>query len=239
MGLDKFKINYYTKFPTSSIEIIEEDGDNKNYAIVKTEFGVCRIRKGHLMNGVLPSNNTAINKNLYFINRTITIHNYKYDYTLIDFKTLLDKVKIICKDHGTFEQTPNAHLRGQGCPKCGDKICSDHHSSNPTGWSKTNWKDAAKKSKRFESFKIYIIKCWNDQETFYKIGRTFVDIKRRFQSKTEMPYNHTILKIIEGDSNDIYDLEIKLKNMNKDNKYKPLLKFNGSKECFNNIIMIW
>jgi very-short-patch-repair endonuclease len=27
-------------------------------------------------------------------------------------------VKIICPDHGEFEQTPSTHLRGQGCPKC-------------------------------------------------------------------------------------------------------------------------
>jgi hypothetical protein len=54
-----------------------------------------------------------------------------------------------------------------------------------------------------------------------------------------MPYNYNVLKIIEGDSDTIYNLEIKLKNMNKNNKYIPLLNFNGSKECFNNIIHIY
>lgn len=239
MGLEKFKINYYIKYPSSFIKIIEEDGNNKNYIIVSNEFGLCRIRKGHLMNGVLPNINSAIDKNLYFINKMINVHNRKYDYSLLIYKTLSDKIKIICKSHGEFKQTAGAHSMGQGCPKCGDKVCSDHHSNNPTGWSKTNWKIAAKKSKKFESFKIYIIKCWNEQETFYKIGRTFVNMKRRFQSKTEMPYDYTILKIIEGDPDEIYNLEIKLKNMNKENKYIPLLKFNGSKECFNNLIMIW
>jgi hypothetical protein len=239
MGLDKFKSEYYSKFSTSSITILEEVVNNKNYIIVNTEFGICKVRKQHLLSGHVPTIQSAINKNDYFINKANNTHNNLYSYNLVEYSKSHSKVKIICKIHGMFMQAPNVHLFRQGCPKCGDKSCSDHHSSNPTGWSKTNWKDAAKKSKRFESFKIYIIKCWNDQETFYKIGRTFVDIKRRFQSKTEMPYNHTILKIIEGDSNDIYDLEIKLKNMNKDNKYTPLLKFNGSKECFNNVIQIW
>lgn len=28
-------------------------------------------------------------------------------------------MKIICKVHGVFEQTPDNHLRAHGCPKCG------------------------------------------------------------------------------------------------------------------------
>ena len=27
-------------------------------------------------------------------------------------------VKIICPEHGEFNQTPNKHLNGRGCPKC-------------------------------------------------------------------------------------------------------------------------
>lgn len=239
MGLNKFKNNYYNKFPTSSILIIEEDRNNKNYVIVNDEFGLCKIRKGHLINGVFPTITSAIDKNLYFINKVRNIHNDKYDYSLLNYKTLSSKIKIICKIHGKFEQTAGGHSMGQGCPKCGNKSCSNYHVINPTGWSKTNWKISAEKSKQFESFKIYIIKCWNNKEVFYKIGRTFVNIKRRFQSKTEMPYDHSIIKIIEGTSDEIYNLEIILKNMNKDSRYRPLLKFNGSSECFSNVIMIW
>ena len=28
------------------------------------------------------------------------------------------KVKIICSEHGVFEQKPNSHLNGNGCPHC-------------------------------------------------------------------------------------------------------------------------
>ena len=31
----------------------------------------------------------------------------------------MGKIDIICKIHGDFEQTPNRHLVGQGCNKCG------------------------------------------------------------------------------------------------------------------------
>jgi len=37
------------------------------------------------------------------------------------------KIIIGCKQHGNFEQTPNSHLKGQGCPKCGFELV---HKSN-------------------------------------------------------------------------------------------------------------
>ena len=54
-----------------------------------------------------------------FIKKSNKIHDNKYDYSLIDYKNSSTKVKIVCPVHGTFEQTPNHHLRGQGCKKCG------------------------------------------------------------------------------------------------------------------------
>ncbi len=46
------------------------------------------------------------------------IHNKNYEYDDVIYKKLDIKVKIKCKSHGIFEQTPGAHLKGQGCPKC-------------------------------------------------------------------------------------------------------------------------
>ena len=54
-----------------------------------------------------------------FIAQASVIHNNYYSYgksIYVDNKT---KVIITCPIHGDFEQTPMAHLRGQGCPKCG------------------------------------------------------------------------------------------------------------------------
>lgn len=47
------------------------------------------------------------------------IHKDTYDYSLVDYINNTTKVKIICKEHGIFEQTPQHHKRGSGCPKCG------------------------------------------------------------------------------------------------------------------------
>jgi hypothetical protein len=53
-----------------------------------------------------------------FIEKAIKIHGDKYDYSKVDYNTASDKVIIICKEHGEFEQTPNNHLRGANCQKC-------------------------------------------------------------------------------------------------------------------------
>jgi len=63
-----------------------------------------------------------------FIINANKIHNYKYDYSLVDYKNNRHKVKIICKEHGIFEQTPSSHLSGQGCKKCIGRLVSDTNS---------------------------------------------------------------------------------------------------------------
>jgi very-short-patch-repair endonuclease len=46
------------------------------------------------------------------------VHVDKYDYSLVEFKNVRTKIKIICKEHGVFEQTAKNHKEGQGCPRC-------------------------------------------------------------------------------------------------------------------------
>ena len=52
-----------------------------------------------------------------FITKSNQIHNNKYDYSLVDYIDTKTKIKIICKEHGIFEQTPSNHYK-QNCPKC-------------------------------------------------------------------------------------------------------------------------
>lgn len=58
-----------------------------------------------------------------FISRARILHNNRYDYSLTEYTVARDKVKIICKIHGMFEQRAYTHLKGCGCPECG-KISS-------------------------------------------------------------------------------------------------------------------
>ncbi len=53
-----------------------------------------------------------------FINRSNLIHNFEYDYSLVEYINNKTKVKIICKKHGVFEQRPDNHIQNQKCPLC-------------------------------------------------------------------------------------------------------------------------
>ena len=53
-----------------------------------------------------------------FILQSNLRHNNEYDYSKVILKNYKTKVKIICKEHGEFEQMPSNHVRGNGCPVC-------------------------------------------------------------------------------------------------------------------------
>lgn len=108
---------------------------------LRTKFGLIRCNKCNLENStkrlvVLSSKNGKANKNstekiILQFNKT---HGSKYDYSLMNYVNLSTKIKIICNIHGTFEQTPQWHRAGNGCPVCneskGEKEIAE--------WMKTN-----------------------------------------------------------------------------------------------------
>jgi len=53
-----------------------------------------------------------------FIKNAKIIHGNKYNYSLVDYKLNNINVKIICPEHGMFEQKPYNHLSNNGCPIC-------------------------------------------------------------------------------------------------------------------------
>ncbi len=53
-----------------------------------------------------------------FIQDAQKIHGKKYDYTKAEYTNTKHKVAIICPEHGGFQQSPESHLLGAGCPKC-------------------------------------------------------------------------------------------------------------------------
>lgn len=161
-----------------------------------------------------------------FIQKAKEIHADRYDYSLCEYKTARIKVKLICPTHNEFEITPNNHLNGKGCRQCG---------LDNGVWSYSVWEEKGFKSINFDSFKIYIIECWNDNEHFFKIGKTFKTIKHRFKTSKLMPYQYKVIKFIEGDSKYISELELALKNINKENSYLPNKEFNGRYECFSKV----
>ncbi|PSV43599.1 hypothetical protein [Photobacterium indicum] len=46
-------------------------------------------------------------------------HGDKYDYSRVEYKNSIEKIEIICLEHGPFFQAPSSHLSGSGCSICG------------------------------------------------------------------------------------------------------------------------
>lgn len=102
-------------------------------------------------------------------------------------------------------------------------------------FSYTDWDNAGKGSPHFDSFKLYIIRCWNDDEEFYKVGKTFNTVEQRFKEPNSMPYEYETIKELESNSFNISRLENKFHKQLREHKYSPTIKFEGCTECFTNI----
>lgn len=166
-----------------------------------------------------------------FINRCKFIHKEEYDYSKTNYINAKNKVEIICKKHGSFLQNPYNHLNKYGCPKCKNEKISNAAKKNSYGWSKTNW--IKKHNTTINSNpKLYVIKCFDDNEEFIKIGITLRSLKIRYPGIYQMPYKYEILKEINDTIEKVFDLEQKIKKTFKKNKHIPKKIFSGMYECY-------
>lgn len=151
------------------------------------------------------------------------VHNNLYEYP--DYIKCNKKIRVTCKIHGDFYQNCKDHTRGTGCPNC---------FKENNNFSKSYWIKAGQKKNNLGIF--YIIKCWNESEEFFKFGITYQNTKNRYSNFYKMPYNYKILREIKSyDLEYIWDLEKRFKKFKKNQHYKPLIYFKGSKtECFKN-----
>jgi hypothetical protein len=53
-----------------------------------------------------------------FIEKAKLLHGTLYNYDKTVYIRSTEKVIILCKTHGEFEQLPSSHLRPRGCPYC-------------------------------------------------------------------------------------------------------------------------
>ena len=147
------------------------------------------------------------------------IHNNKYNYDKCNYINTRTKIKITCPYHGVFLQTPNSHKQGHGCPKC-NKV---------GGYSfKLFNKGVYDKSKPSV---LYLLKFYNKDEVFYKIGITTRSIKQRYHG--EKNYAYDIVLSIDTTLYKSFCVEQSMISKFERYKYVPKLTFDGFSECFN------
>jgi len=189
-----------------------------------------QIPKNHINNqGGCPKckaeaiSRTFLKSNDTFIEEALAIHGGYYDYSKVNYTNSKNKIDIICPHHGTFKQTPNDHLNGHGCRKCGQKGSTYNITKaerNKEDWSKIQTV-------------LYLIELKSCEEHYLKIGIS-----------NEKELRHSVLervskcKIVDSllVDIDLYSAVIIEQTAIKDNKnckYIPLYNYPGYTECFN------
>ena len=216
----------------------------------------------------------------------IAVHGEKYDYSFVDYKNSHEKVKIVCSEHGFFEQTAGSHLTGSGCPRCAgsypydtdliikqfkevhgdiydyskvkysgifkhtDIICKTHglFSQIPKvhrngsgcpdcaitiGHTKSSYLEYCNQTDG--STHLYLIKCEDNSESFYKVGIAKKGAINRLDSRSKLPYDFTVIKEVYGSASLIWDLEKSIHDIMRNFKYKPYIDFSGKTECFSQV----
>lgn len=159
-----------------------------------------------------------------FIKKAEIKHSHRYTYNKTVYVNAEGKVIITCKTHGDFEQIACNHLLGRGCILCAKEVTKQQG-----GYTRSEF---IKKANGRECT-FYTLKCFNDTEEFYKIGRTVNSVKVRYCNKKSMPYNYEIVSEIKGEAGEIWDLELMEKRKLKKYNFQPHTSFGGSAtECF-------
>lgn len=137
-----------------------------------------------------------------------TVHGDRYGYDLVNYTGDINNVTIVCKEHGSFTQTPSNHKRGKGCAMCAS---NGFNSMQPA--------------------LLYYLRVTRGGVVAYKIGITNRTVEERFG--TDMQYIK-ILKVWEYEVGaDAYSAEQNILKLNAEYRYtgEPLLR-SGNTELF-------
>lgn len=145
----------------------------------------------------------------------------QFDYSEMNFKGMRHPCKIKCNICGSyFYQKMDKHINAKqnGCPNCSSHIT----------WTRTSWVNHCENKNQFEPC-VYIVRLFNDSESFIKIGITSNTI---FSRMKKIPYQYEVLKEIKGSPYSIYNKENELHRKFVKSKYVPIIPFGGQTECF-------
>lgn len=145
-----------------------------------------------------------------FINKALEIHGSKYNYDKSVYIHSKQKMTIVCPIHGNFEQIPNTHLMGSGCPNCAN-----------------NGFDRGK-----PGYLYYLKVTTNEGKELYKIGITNRTVNERF-SLTDLQKIEIVKQKLYESGADAYNWEQYLLKKYKQYQYQgPKVLESGNTELF-------
>lgn len=121
--IDRAKKIYGDKYDYSKVEY---NGDKTKVCIVCPEHGEfwktpdkhIHRQQGCPKCGRIEANKKESLTTEQFIEKAKNVHSDRYDYSKVEYKSMIEPVCIICNKHGEFWQKPHNHVCGKGCPKC-------------------------------------------------------------------------------------------------------------------------
>lgn len=142
-------------------------------------------------------------------------HGDTYDYTSLNYIDSHTPLKIVCKTHDVFWQSPTTHLSGAGCPKC-----------------------AAYGFNKDLNSSLYIL---SDNKDITKIGITNRDVQVRCAEISKSANKSYVIKTSYNfDSGEVAArVEAVLLQELRSTYRQPTEKFDGSTECFYNVDYEW
>jgi hypothetical protein len=124
-------------FRSNNIHRFKYDYSKSKYKNIDTNIIIsCPIHgdfqqtpKAHFRGfGCRKCSRNALKTTDWFVNSAKNICGDRYDYSLSRYRGIDKSVKIICKIHGEFLQTPYQHINmKRGCPKCGGSFPLNIH----------------------------------------------------------------------------------------------------------------
>lgn len=165
--------------------------------------------------GVLLSKETIVK-------RATSRHGSLYDYSRVSYTHQKQKIEIMCKTHGSFFQTPDAHINsGAGCPHCYREqqlggYSYDLFEQQPQIKTKQAW--------------LYLIKLFpkDGSDPFFKIGIT-VNVKNRLNGFVS--YKKEIVATYKTTLYTAFVVEQQILKMFNNAKKYPEKWFKGGTEC--------
>lgn len=206
-------------YKDGSFELLGYYEDLPRHFRVLDKYGEGILNKTAILEGNNSHIGGAVDKAEYFRNEMRELFSSNnYDDT--KYLGARKNVDIECKIHGIFTQRASHHRRGHGCKECG------HEKTGCVNWVNLSDKDGT----------LYIIKCSNASEVFYKVGITEKTLKERFAGERAMPYEYSYVFLETlWDRAFISRKEsfVKRTMFKKGFQYLPTKSFGGySTECF-------
>lgn len=160
-----------------------------------------------------------------FIKDCLRVHGNVFFYDKVIYSGSFNKVIITCKIHGDFRIAPSNFLNGSGCSRC---------SLLDRGYSRSDFVSRCKRKNNGVG-NIYIIKCYNDSEVFYKVGISSTNIEGRYDSNKKMPYKYELVEEYSTEPEKAYDAENHVLKEMVGYSYQPSIQFKGKTECFSTL----